>query len=76
MLSLYLNGLMDPMNMKPNYQYQYGTNKIIDGLMNPTKKPAKPLLKPLLNPLTIAIYSSGLMEIFPHLPSYKNGISS
>ena len=40
MLPLYLNGLMDPMNMKPNYQYQYGTNKIIDGLMNP-KEPTK-----------------------------------
>jgi len=40
MLPLYLKGLMDPMNMKPNYQYKKGTNKIIDGLMNP-KEPTK-----------------------------------
>jgi len=48
MLPLYLKGLMDPMNMKPNYQYKKGTNKVIDGLMNPkepTKKSKEPTKK-------------------------------
>ena len=37
MLSFECKGLMDPKNNKPKFQYKVGTNKLLDGLMNPRK---------------------------------------
>ena len=33
MLSLESRGLMDPINMDPNYKYKIGTNKLLDQLI-------------------------------------------
>ncbi len=35
MLSSECQGLMDPKNQKPDFQYKEGTDKTIDGLNNP-----------------------------------------
>jgi len=41
MLSFECKCLMDPYKMKPQFLYKQGKNKVIDGLIDPTKNVKK-----------------------------------